>query len=283
MASHSYRRKFERRPPYIPAGGVAFALPKKLAEANAEEAVTISLICHRRLFGECYSRIFPKYRFSVSEISGVFILSFAETKLFLSGVERPGDIDLLIVPYEKDELILDQAFALEVKIVRASYERQGKSPNEFGFSQGRALLEMGFPYVGVAHLIVSDESPQEAWREMRRYEVLDQDGNVGNEGIDVLDHLPWMLVERVYGRLAKACVNDDLALLSAFVKHSDEGLAAKYSGVVWMPVGRVARRNPKINSRLLDAIGDFFIARPNYWFDSPSRDPRSEVPEGARD
>ncbi|WP_145998401.1 hypothetical protein [Caulobacter flavus] len=276
----SYRRKFERRPPYIPAGGFAFALPRKLAEENAEEAVTISLICHRRLFGECYSRIFPDYRFAVSEISGVFILSFAETRLFLSDVNRPGDIDLIIVPYEKDELILDQTFALEVKVVRASYEKQGKSPNEFGFSQGKALLDMGFPYVGVAHLIVSDESPQDAWREMRRYEVLDEHGSLGHEGSDIVDHLPWILVDRVYGRLSKACMYEELALLSAFVKHSDEKVAAKYSGVIWMPAGRSARRNSKINLKLLDSIGQFFVSRPNCWFDSPSRDPRLEIPEG---
>ena len=82
-----------------------------------------------------------------------------QMSLLKPAVRFPGDIDILIVPYENDFLQLDRVLAIEVKVVRASFEKQGRSPNDFGISQTKALLRAGFPYCAVAHLIVSDESP----------------------------------------------------------------------------------------------------------------------------
>jgi hypothetical protein len=69
--------------------------------------------------------------------------------------------------------------AIEVKAIRASFAKQGRSPNEYGFSQAAALIAIGFPYVTVAHLIVSDRSPRSAWRKMMGAVVLNSDGELG--------------------------------------------------------------------------------------------------------
>jgi hypothetical protein len=263
------RKKFQRRPPFLQSGSAAFALPRRLVELNAEQAVAVEFVVHRRLFGEGYSRLMWAYFRDMPPDSGVFILLFAPTPLLAPAASRPGDIDLLVVPYEGDELVLDRTLAVELKVVRASYERAGKSPNEFGFSQAAALRELGFPYVGVGHLIVSDQSPEEAWQETMTMEVLDQAGNVAPRPSQMVDRLPWLLIERTYGRLIKACPDESLGLLSAFVRHADLSLAAQHKNHIWFPVGRRASPNPQVKSALLEAIAELFTAHPDWWFDTP--------------
>lgn len=268
-----FRHKFKRRPPFIPSGGIAFALPRRMIEANAEEAIAVSFVTHRRLFGYSYSLLLPRYFHEMPERSGVFILLFSQTKAFAPGAVRPGDVDLLAVPYEGDELVLDQTLAVELKVVRASYGRQGKSPNEFGFSQASALWDLGFPYVAVGHLIVSDQSPSDAWQETMTFEVIDAEGNVRERQSQIVDRLPWMLTDRNYGRLAKACPREEFGLLSAFVRHSDIALAAKSKAHLWYPAGRPASRNPGHSPAVLENVATLFDAHPERWFDNPRYDP----------
>ena len=40
------------------------------------------------------------------------------------------------------------------------------------------LLRDGFPYVGILHIILSEASPENAWRPMGIYRVVDDFGNV---------------------------------------------------------------------------------------------------------
>jgi len=75
---------------------------------------------------------------------------------------RPGDVDALLVPCAGRSLYWDSAIALEVKSFRVRQARRGKSPSDFGASQARGLVEMGFPYVGLLHLAVMEQgSPEE--------------------------------------------------------------------------------------------------------------------------
>lgn len=271
----SFRVKFQKRPPFIGPGGFAFALPKRRLELNAEEAIAVDFVAHRRLFGEGYSRLLPDYFWQMPSQSGVFILLFAPTHMFVPAAQRPGDIDLLVVPYEGDELVLDRTLAMELKVVRASFEKSGKSPNEFGFTQAAALWSLGFPHVGVGHLIISDQSPTEAWQETMTYEVLDREGNVAERPAQVVDRLPWLLIDRVYGRLVKTCPRAELGLLSAFVRHSDLDLAERHKDHLWFPAGRCAARNHAYSPALLRRIADLFLARPEWWFDTPRFNPEN--------
>ena len=143
--------------------------------------------------------------------SGVYVAFAVPTDKFSVTVRRPGDVDMLAIPYEGDELILHRTLAIEVKAVRATFLKQGKSPNEFGLSQVRGLSSLGFPYVAVAHLIVADASPEVAWREIGCARVLDKEGNVELLSPVATDCLPTDLIERSFGRLSKASPDDDMA------------------------------------------------------------------------
>jgi hypothetical protein len=75
------------------------------------------------------------------------------------GLERngkPGDYDIVFIPYRGEHLFFDRTAVYEVKIVRPSFERQSRSPNSFGETQVYGLLEDGFPLVGLLHVIAAE-------------------------------------------------------------------------------------------------------------------------------
>ena len=66
------------------------------------------------------------------------------SKSIIPDMAYPGDIDILAIPYEGNELILSKVIAVEIKILRAEKRRPNKSPNKYGFSQAASLFDFAF-------------------------------------------------------------------------------------------------------------------------------------------
>ena len=150
--------------------------------------------------------------------------------------------------------------------MRASFARQGRSPNQFGFSQAKALLELGFPYAAVAHLIVSDSSPEESWKTYSIARVLDENMELGEISETKADWLPEALIDRCYQRLLSRCPEPEIGLLSTYLA-ADE--LTEPSGSLWIPEGRAASRNPNIKIEVLGAIGRYLKANVSTFYEVP--------------
>jgi hypothetical protein len=200
--------------------------------------------------------------------SGVLAAPLVATRNLVSTAQRPGDIDILLIPYEGDELILDRAMGIEVKAIRATFARQGKSPNDYGFSQANALVDLGFPYVSVAHLTVLDSSPREAWRRMMAAAVINSEGEVGENDIDAM---PIDLIQRVYGRLESNCLVPTIGLLSAYINHP-QVVETKSGRTTWIPEGREAAQN-SFSAFLLDALERYYLRNSSSFIAIPRFDP----------
>jgi hypothetical protein len=264
-----FRVAISGRPPSAPAGTTVFVLERAAVDRSAELAVIVRLVTDRRLFGEIYRGLAPEYFWSMPKGSGVFIQCLVPTAAVCPGASRPGDIDILVLPYEGDELVLEETLAIEVKVVRATYARQGKSPNDYGLSQARAMLDLGFPKVAVAHLIVSDSSPRSAWSEMMAVKILDDQGNCSSPGPVWIDALPLKLIERAFGRLSKAGTKDDeIGLVAAYVGRMGRQVEPSKPGT-WTAEHRAAGTNPRLSRNLLASIADYFEAHPEWWLETP--------------
>lgn len=197
-----YRIPLSVRPKQIRNGEPAVHLQKNLVEKNDERALGARLICNRRLFGDCYYKLAPQFFDRMCDKSGVMIAGFVSSIDIFPDLTFPGDIDLLVIPYCEDQLIISETLAIELKVVRATFAKQGKSPNDFGFSQASALVEYGLPYTALAHLIISDSSPEKHWREVLMTRVIDANtGAVERPWPERVDMLPSDLIARTYGRL----------------------------------------------------------------------------------
>lgn len=264
MAIRTDARPFANRPPYHRSEQVRFLVPQRLANTNDERFLSLRLMINRSLFGLCYRELMPDLFNSMGPNSGVFIRRLVMTHHLQSDLSFPGDIDLLIIPYEGSSLLMSEVLAVEIKAVRASYIRQGKSPNEFGFTQARALLKAGFPRVAVGHLIVSDASPPEVWRDAGITTIKDADaGTCGPIRYIKTDMMPADLLDRSIGRLKANCSDPSIGYFSAYM--SDKG--------GWYPHGYPVSRNPEEKATIRDAVYSYFSQHWKTFFDTPKWPP----------
>lgn len=174
----------------------------------------------------------------------------------------PGDIDVLIIPYDNDKLFISETLAVEVKIVRARFSKQGRAPNEFGFSQAEGALSYGFPYSSVAHLIVSDTSPSESWQTLLSARIANaKTGKIVDLKNIKVDAMPLNLIDRSFGRLKANRTHEGLGLIAAYVSIGRDGH--------WEPSGEPALRNKKTSPATLQGINDFYQNSYKQFFDTP--------------
>jgi len=74
---------------------------------------------------------------------------------FVKG-EKPGDFDILIIPFSKNEIYFNRTCAIEVKIVRPKRGNNKKAPNSYGTGQIEGLIKDGFPLVGLIHICMTE-------------------------------------------------------------------------------------------------------------------------------
>lgn len=258
---HSYRVSLKDRPRTLSDGDEIY-LPKRLVEKNHEIAVTVALMCNRKLFGASYRSLMPSTYRGLGRHSGVMIGMCVPSAHIIPELTFPGDIDLLVIPYDDDQLLVSETLAIEVKVVRAKYSKQGKAPNEFGFSQAKAILAAGFPYSAVAHLIVSDNSPVSAWEGLMAAKVLDvETGRLRIFESIRVDTMPSNLISRSFGRLQANCTHKSLGLLAAHISFD--------SGGFWSPLTKPAEKNTRVSSVALNSIAEFYAKNFRQFMDTP--------------
>lgn len=100
---------------------------------------------------------------------GYYILERASRKaLGLPNPDiKPGDIDVLIIPYSKDEIYFDRSSVYEIKVVRPTRANPKKRPNSFGTEQIHGYINDGFPFVSTIHVCMTEPLMEHELRPMK--------------------------------------------------------------------------------------------------------------------
>ncbi len=87
-----------------------------------------------------------------------FYLTFElnREKLGFDKTDKPGDFDILIIPFSKDNIHFERTCAIEVKVVRPNRKNPKKAPNSYGIKQIKGLVQDGFPLVGLLHICMTE-------------------------------------------------------------------------------------------------------------------------------
>lgn len=231
---------------------------RKIKNKWDEEFVVANIIANMKVFGHWYSALLPNLYLESGLHSGVMVTMSVPTQKIINGLSFPGDIDILAIPYEDDNLIPSLATAIEIKVLRAEKRRLGKSPNQFGFSQASSLLRHGFPYVAVGHVIVTNDTRDEPNREMLLARMGDQESIASLTPV-VEDMFEVDLCERTYGRLISNSPNENIGVF-----------AMNFDGSrVFEALGKACRYNPDYDSRLLSGIQRFYEENADAFFEIP--------------
>lgn len=256
------KKKLHRRPyRYVDNAGqrIMFApFSHRIKHKWDEESVVANIIANMKVFGRWYSALQPNLYLESGLHSGVMVTMSAPTQKIENGLSFPGDIDILIVPYADDFLLPSLATVVEIKILRAEKRRLSKSPNQFGFSQASSLLEHGFPYVSIGHIIVTDDVRDEPNREMLLARVGHQDSIVSLAPI-MEDAFEIDLRNRTFGRLVSNTPKDDIGLF-----------AMNFDGSrIFEALGKACRFNLNYDSVLMDGIHRFYEENTNLFIEIP--------------
>lgn len=185
----------------------------------------------------------------------LFFGNVPRTDLGLSRLGQPGDIDVIIIPHQDDCLYIGMTAVLEIKRLSLRSPRWHKSTDRLGITQANGLLEAGFPYVGILHVVVHDTGPPENHINMMTARVVNPDGHAIFEGETLVDMTGTISCERQLGRLLAN--NPDPAIGLNCVSLNDVELLGERGVSIGMPHGRPAMKNPNASATCLNNIWKF--------------------------
>jgi len=174
---------------------------------------------------------------------------------------KPGDVDLLVIPFRAEMLFLDRVIALEVKVVRPTLRNPGRNANTFGRSQVVGLLKDGFPFVGLLHIMIPEPSPPEAfWRIPMMASRLGPEGELVPTGeLFDFDPSPLIAAGRQEGRILASALPGDVGYRVMAVGMSRDKQSFNSST---MGEERRPGRNPTTSLELCDRVADLLKRAP---------------------
>ena len=224
---------------------------RKIKNGWDEEYIVAKIVANMNIAARWFSSIMPNHYFESGLYSGLMITTSVPSIGIDPNIYFPGDIDILAIPYDEDDLVLSETVAIEIKVLRGEKRRPGKSPNKFGYSQARALLNHGFPYVAVGHVVVTDDPLDDLDGGMLAASM-GEDGVITKVDVCKVDMFENSLAKREFGRLACNRPNEQIGF---FVMNYD-------GARLFEPMGRSCIRNPKYSEKLLDRI--YYYYKENY-------------------
>lgn len=160
-------------------------------------------------------------------------------KLGLTLNSKPGDIDLLIIPEIENKVYFERTIAIEVKVLWPTNKKPEKNASKMGATQAKGLLTDGFPFVGLLHLAIPENSPSANKLEMPNGYLMDM--------------FPLQAAARQQGRLNKLDIPE-------YVGFSSVGLQSLEADFTGISIGfeKPPKRNPNLNRSLVNDIRIYF-------------------------
>ena len=147
----------------------------------------------------------------IMEYKGFYLAkNILRSELGFEKDKKPGDFDIIIIPYKEDKKFFERTIVCEVKIVRPTRRKPSKNANSLGITQINGLIEDGFPLISLIHIIMTEPLLEEEKMEIKycttpanreNGEKIDFD-NLDKFLVDVKkDHFGWFATDNQMRRL----------------------------------------------------------------------------------
>jgi hypothetical protein len=94
---------------------------------------------------------------SLQSYTGYYVAQeLSRSELGFDAKDKPGDFDVVIIPYSADQIFFERTAVVEVKVARPTRERPSKNANKLGISQLNGLIRDGFPLVALMHVSMTE-------------------------------------------------------------------------------------------------------------------------------
>ncbi|MEH0373871.1 hypothetical protein [Vibrio mimicus] len=149
--------------------------------------------------------------------------------------QKPGDIDILIIPEIQGTLHFERSIAIEVKVVRPTHDKPHKNSGKMGATQANGLSNDGFPFVGLLHLEVPEKRVREDCVEMPNGYFMDM--------------FPFESAHRQEGRLKSLNLAESIGYSSTGLYHDNNAFMGSTFGF-----DKKSRLNNNLSDKLVHSI-----------------------------
>lgn len=241
---------------------------------RSEEEIIQRIIANRTTLANCVSFAlnsafpYPDHQFANDVLISVNV---PRAQLGLDPYQKPGDIDLLIIPFSDSRYHFELSVAIEVKVLRPTIAKPSRNVNSMGFKQTSGLLRDGFPFVGLLHVAVPEATPEVfCWDIPMIANTLGPNGELVETGERVvIDPFPIITAQRQEGRINALDLPIEAGFNSIGLNLSPDG--KDFSGCT-VGFERTGKPNLQLSQELLEAIERYLVNhrgsfREVTWFD----------------
>lgn len=202
------------------------------------------------------------------EIKGLYVgTNILRQEFGFDKNEKPGDFDIIVIPYSENEILFERTGVIEVKIVRPSRKKPLRNANSIGTTQVKGLINDGFPFVGLMHISLSEPLKEEEKTIINYCTIPANSGQTFEKGKTFEDYLipvkmdafQWFSADKQMQRLITTDLPKYVALLCFGLtqKTNDEfwleTVSAKYSDF------QTGYFNPNLKSETIQKVKDHFL------------------------
>lgn len=216
-----------------------------------------------------YNLLFDPVRIDgVEQYEGFYLATNVLRKeVGLTRKGRPGDYDIIFIPYVGDYLFYDRTAVYEVKIVRPNFKHPNRSSNSLGETQVYGLLEDGFPLVGLLHIVIAEPLLPDQMSTIRVSKVPAGDELKPTDPPlppleelfeeEPLDWLPWYSVDKQMARLISAGFPKYVGLDAFSITKNTDGTHSVMTSQEWRGY-RSGYFNPNKSKELMNCLKNHF-------------------------
>lgn len=202
------------------------------------------------------------------EIKGLYIgTNILRQDFGFNKSEKPGDFDIIVIPYSENEILFERTGVVEVKIVRPSRKKPLRNANSTGTTQTKGLINDGFPFVGLMHISLSEPLKEEEKTIINYCTIPANRGETFEKGKTLDDYLvpvktdnfQWFSADKQMQRLITTDLPKYVALLCF-------GLTKKTNNEFWMETVSVKYSNfqtgyfnPNLKPETIQKVKDHFF------------------------
>jgi hypothetical protein len=192
-------------------------------------------------------------------------------ELKLEKDKKPGDIDVIIIPFTKTKIYFDRTSVYEIKIVRPTRKNPGRNANSLVVTQALGLAEDGFPLVGLIHISITEPLSEQEKVEIK-FSTLKANSGVGKqEGkscddylIDLrMDQFAWWSSENQIKRLMTLELPDFIGVSSYGLEFYDHDRMVICTLDVYHQKLAACCFNPKTSQLTVLKIQNHFLKHKN--------------------
>lgn len=163
--------------------------------------------------------------------------------------QKPGDIDILIIPAFKDKVFFEFSAVFEVKVVRPTNKNYRKNSNSLGTTQTLGLVLDGFPLVGLIHVCMTEPINSKHLQHLPNLDNINE--------IFTYDPFPVYSIETQYERVLKTALPKYVGInIFGLSSTQDNNIVTQHSSK--FTAFQQAYFNPNTDKSIIISIQNYF-------------------------